>query len=220
MTFLKNKYDEINGQPLPLEGVYLGNSPLFGRVVMINVNDIGLTMFSTQTAEMKAQYGKNLVSDVAAYFQGKDAVIQVTHQQFTKLDQEAAQCVQISGVLGCPNMEQATGYAATGSVLLNGKVKNGVQSVDGIPIVEATATIMPTPLSPAATPTATPFTSSTPTSSENDSYPCKEGQIKGNRNSMIYHVPEGASYAKTYKNVECFDTEGEAKAAGYIKAKK
>jgi len=130
VTFLKNKYDEINGQPLPLEGVYLGNSPLFGRVVMINVNSIGLTMFSTQTAEMKSQYGKSLVSDVAAYFQGKDAVIQVTHQQFTKLDQEAAQCVYIAEALGCPNMEQATGYKADGSTLLTGKVKNGVQSVE------------------------------------------------------------------------------------------
>jgi hypothetical protein len=130
VTFLKNKYDEINGQSLPLEGVYLGNSPLFGRVVMINVNDIGLTMFSTQTAETKSQYGKNLLSDVAAYFKGKDAVIQVTNQRFTKLDQEAAQCVHIAEALGCPDMEQANGYEATGSVLLSGKVKNGVQSVE------------------------------------------------------------------------------------------
>lgn len=50
--------------------------------------------------------------------------------------------------------------------------------------------------------------------------PCQVNQIKGNRNSMIYHVPGGASYAKTKANVECFDSEAAAAAANYRKAKR
>jgi endonuclease YncB( thermonuclease family) len=50
--------------------------------------------------------------------------------------------------------------------------------------------------------------------------PCQVNQIKGNLNSMIYHVPGGASYAKTKSNVECFDSEAAAAAAGYRKAKR
>ena len=38
--------------------------------------------------------------------------------------------------------------------------------------------------------------------------------IKGNRNSMIYHVPSSRSYAAT-KPEECFATEADAIAAGY-----
>lgn len=45
--------------------------------------------------------------------------------------------------------------------------------------------------------------------------PCDVGQIKGNRNSGIYHVPRGAFYRATRANVECFDFEGEARAAGF-----
>lgn len=50
--------------------------------------------------------------------------------------------------------------------------------------------------------------------------PCQVNQIKGNRNSKIYHVPGGASYAKTKANVECFDSEAAAEAADYRKAKR
>jgi micrococcal nuclease len=53
-----------------------------------------------------------------------------------------------------------------------------------------------------------------------DSYPCTAGQIKGNRTSKIYHVPGGTSYARTKKNVGCYDTEKDAQGAGYTKAKK
>jgi hypothetical protein len=51
-------------------------------------------------------------------------------------------------------------------------------------------------------------------------YPCKDGQIKGNKNSKIYHTPKGASYAKTFRNVVCFDTEAEAKSAKFRSAEK
>lgn len=46
-------------------------------------------------------------------------------------------------------------------------------------------------------------------------WPCRQGQIKGNRNSMIYHPPTGRFYDNTFENVECFNTAGEAEAAGY-----
>ena len=52
------------------------------------------------------------------------------------------------------------------------------------------------------------------------SAPCLVGQIKGNRRSMIYHVPDGAFYAKTYANVACFDSESAAMAAGYRRSKR
>lgn len=53
-------------------------------------------------------------------------------------------------------------------------------------------------------------------------WPCQQGQIKGNQNSKsrIFHVPGQRDYARTFKSVECFDTEAEAIAAGYRKAKR
>ena len=50
--------------------------------------------------------------------------------------------------------------------------------------------------------------------------PCQPGQIKGNRNSLIFHAPGQRDYAKTQNDVECFDTEAAAIAAGYRKAKR
>lgn len=48
-----------------------------------------------------------------------------------------------------------------------------------------------------------------------------QGKIKGNSNSMIYHVPGGASYNKISEdNVVYFDTEQDAINAGYRKAKR
>lgn len=52
------------------------------------------------------------------------------------------------------------------------------------------------------------------------SAPCLIGQIKGNQRSKIYHVPEGAFYAKTHVAVECFDSESAAIAAGYRRSKR
>lgn len=48
-----------------------------------------------------------------------------------------------------------------------------------------------------------------------------QGVIKGNRKSKIYHVPGGASYNKiSQKNVVYFNSESEAQAAGYRRAKR
>lgn len=41
-----------------------------------------------------------------------------------------------------------------------------------------------------------------------------EGKIKGS-SSMIYHMPNGAFYSKTTRPIRCFDSETEAKAAGF-----
>lgn len=89
-------------------------------------------------------------------------------------------------------------------------------------VPETTASLAPTSPSPAST-TATvaasaaatkPATTSAKNISD-DSSPCTVGQIKGNRNSKIYHTPGQRDYAKTKLNVQCFDTEAEALAAGY-----
>jgi endonuclease YncB( thermonuclease family) len=58
------------------------------------------------------------------------------------------------------------------------------------------------------------------TTMDADSAPCLVGQIKGNRRSMIYHVPDGAFYAKTHVAVDCFDSESAAIAAGYRRSKR
>jgi hypothetical protein len=37
-----------------------------------------------------------------------------------------------------------------------------------------------------------------------ESLPCAVGDIKGNLNSMIYHMPWNRYYASTYANTLCF----------------
>lgn len=44
------------------------------------------------------------------------------------------------------------------------------------------------------------------------------GRIVGNRNSHIYHVPGQAGYRMNSSNAVYFNSEDEAKAAGYRKA--
>lgn len=52
-------------------------------------------------------------------------------------------------------------------------------------------------------------------------YDTTQGKIKGNRNSMIYHCPGQRDYNRiSITNVVHFDTEAEAQAAGYRKAKR
>jgi hypothetical protein len=46
-------------------------------------------------------------------------------------------------------------------------------------------------------------------------WPCREGQIKANNNSDIYHVPGGRDYSKTWKNVTCYNTPEEAEANNF-----
>jgi hypothetical protein len=43
------------------------------------------------------------------------------------------------------------------------------------------------------------------------------GKIKGS-SSLIYHLPGDAFYTKTTHPIRCFDTEAEAKAAGFRKS--
>jgi len=54
----------------------------------------------------------------------------------------------------------------------------------------------------------------------NDQTPSGQGGIIGNRNSHVYHLPEGCpSYGKVSpKNQVHFASEAEAKAAGFAKA--
>ncbi len=47
--------------------------------------------------------------------------------------------------------------------------------------------------------------------------PCTEGQIKGSQNNK-YHMPGGRYYARTFRNVMCFNTEAEAQAANFVRA--
>ena len=47
------------------------------------------------------------------------------------------------------------------------------------------------------------------------SFPCRDGQIKANPKTMIYHLPTGAFYAMTRNSaVICFDTSAAAEQAG------
>jgi len=87
------------------------------------------------------------------------------------------------------------------------------------PTEEPTATPEPEPTA-APEPTPRVFPTRTPRPIlASDAAPCSLGQIKGNRNSKIYHVPGGGSYSQTKANVECFATEAAAQAAGYRRAR-
>lgn len=55
---------------------------------------------------------------------------------------------------------------------------------------------------------------------ENSKQGIASGKIQGNKNSKIYHIPGGQNYGKVSpKNSVWFDTEAEAQASGYRKAK-
>jgi hypothetical protein len=84
-------------------------------------------------------------------------------------------------------------------------------------LAEPEPTSTPTP-APTPRPTAFPTRTPRPLTAE-DAAPCDIGQIKGNRDSKIYHVPTGGSYARTKNKVDCFTTEAEAQAAGYRRAR-
>jgi len=91
------------------------------------------------------------------------------------------------------------------------------------PTEEPTATPEPEPtVEPTAAPPPTQrvFPTRTPRPIlASDAEPCQLGQIKGNRSSKIYHVPGGGSYSQTKANVQCFDNEAQAQAAGYRRAR-
>lgn len=51
--------------------------------------------------------------------------------------------------------------------------------------------------------------------------PQGKGHIRGNRNSRIYHLPQDASYHKIApRNIILFETEAQAQAAGFRRAKR
>lgn len=75
----------------------------------------------------------------------------------------------------------------------------------------------------AASPTGPGNTEITTNTEESSSPPvaaCDNPQIKGNRNSGVYHMPGGQSYDQTTANVEYFCSEQEAEDAGYRKARR
>lgn len=64
----------------------------------------------------------------------------------------------------------------------------------------------------------TPNIAGTQTNSTQSGLNC-DGKIKGS-SSLIYHMPGGAFYARTTSPIRCFDTEADAKAAGFRKSSK
>lgn len=130
------------------------------------------------------------------------------------------------------------GWVADQVVVLSG-------DTSGVPVVEAPALPVeaapaPTQAPEAAPPTAEPVaappepTQAPATSPGEPTYtgsgsgrkvdpawwPCQQGQVKGNLNSMIYHWPGARDYSKTFSNVQCFDTDAEAEAAGFRRAQR
>lgn len=88
---------------------------------------------------------------------------------------------------------------------------------DGTSVVNSTQAstqnAAPAPAAKASTPAAT--TTQRVDMNTNDS-----GKIIGNRNSHIYHVPGQAGYRMNSSNAVYFQTEQQAQAAGYRKAKR
>lgn len=87
-----------------------------------------------------------------------------------------------------------------------------------VPAAAAPATAVPSTAAPATAVPARPTASPAPRVQSVASAPCLVGQIKANFNSMIYHAPGGASYARTNANVMCFDTEALARASGFTRS--
>lgn len=85
------------------------------------------------------------------------------------------------------------------------------------PIISATTAPVVTPTKAVTTAAAT--TKAPEAASTGASAPCRDGQIKGNLNSMIYHVPGQRYYAQTKNNVQCFDREADAVNSGFRKSK-
>jgi hypothetical protein len=90
-----------------------------------------------------------------------------------------------------------------------------------VPTIESPAS--PTPLPPPL-PTLAPTTirpaATAPRTVTQSSKPCLSGQVKGNANSNIFHMPGGRDYTKTSANVVCFDSATDAEKAGYKQAER
>lgn len=89
------------------------------------------------------------------------------------------------------------------------------------PVATNTSQPAPTAAPKAPPPTAPPTAMPTPQAATSaGSAPCEFGQVKGNRESRIYHAPGQRDYARTRQNVQCFDSEADARAAGYRRAER
>jgi len=89
-----------------------------------------------------------------------------------------------------------------------------------VEVPAAAQTEVPVVDAPAAAPAEVPAVEVPVSQPGDESYPCAPGQLKGNRDSKIFHSPGGASYAKTQADVRCFATSADAEAAGYRAAKR
>ncbi len=115
-----------------------------------------------------------------------------------------------------PPPQRAPAAAPAPTALIIGD--SAVQAASLADPEEVVALAEPTDVPIARPPTA--FPTRTPRMlTASDAEPCEVGQVKGNISSKIYHVPLGGSYARTKNRVVCFDTEAEAQAAGYRKAR-
>ncbi len=124
-------------------------------------------------------------------------------------DQVAALSSQLEQLQASPTPASAPSLPSTGPESTDGPATLATEAA-GEPGDEVVA--------PASEPRAFPTRAPRPITAS-DAAPCALGQVKGNRNSRIYHVPGGGSYAQTRANVECFDSEEQAQAAGYRRAR-
>jgi hypothetical protein len=108
---------------------------------------------------------------------------------------------------------------ATAQPLLGTVVPESPEPTETPEPAEPAAAVEP-PLAPQQVSAAAVFPTRTPRPLlASDAQPCQPGQIKANRSSKIFHIPGGGSYARTVNNVICYDTESDAEAAGYRKAR-
>ncbi|MDM8531046.1 hypothetical protein QUF63_07725 [Anaerolineales bacterium HSG25] len=233
LYYLHEYYSSINGHDLSLEGIYIEDGASERRVYL-NLDEAGRAIFSSQHTDSQANYIYRLIDDTATYF-GGDSKAEVLSGQLDNVNQTAAGCGTISNttVRACSEMQKSLNTTFEGVTLASAEANGdertvyvGEQEVEVTPTPTATPIPTSTPI-PKATPkpTAMPQSSessdsSNPTSNNKEVdppwRPCTKNQIKGNKNSKKYHVPSGQYYAKTYLNVECFNTTAEAEAAGFV----
>lgn len=134
-------------------------------------------------------------------------------------------CCTLGTIVGKPKAPAALTVTPEATVSVTIARATEVPTWTLVPTVQVTLEPTATPEPTVAIPTATavavaPAATKPAVASSGDSFPCADGQIKGNINSNKYHVPSGQSYAKTVENVICFDTAADAEAAGFIRAKR
>ena len=147
LVYLQNNYNNIDGNALSFEGIYIEDSDVTRRVYL-NLNEAGRATFISQHTDFQTNYVNRLLDDTVSFF-GGDSKVELLSGQLDNIDQKPAGCVLINGVRACPEMQKSPATTFKGKTLASAEANGDERSVTlggediGItstPIPEATAT--------------------------------------------------------------------------------